>query len=391
MSKRNSALLEQLSALDNRVVSVDMEVGSPTSADDEAIDINTAALLAAISAAALEAGFTSQALDLSLPLTARKEQVDGAATRAAEAIFDGAPIDLTVKAGEGERDSSPGAATGQHLGAETTTATKPQAVDGVFDYVDGTGLAAERAAGALALGSMGHGVRPVPDLQSYAVTAPTDVVNRLEIMSPPELHALVALSEIAQALGRPVSDLTIFTHAIHSNSMHQTLIDRLRPSVKKLIVPESVTVEPPYLLSLAGITEPLVDSMIGAVGLTELAFAATLLDLICPDYGFAFRIGSVAGPRKNRKVDTLDPLFDFSEDESAMLKSAGLSAERQYTNLDLVPHGGSLSAAIFAVTKDPLMGLSAPHGDSAGYFTNGFLITRGSNISKVTLRYREGF
>lgn len=348
--------------------------------------VPSAALVAAMSAAALAGGLKASRIEQSIPLDARKKEVDGAATQAAEEVFGNAPVNIRVTAGEGERDDSPGALTGQQLGhASPPGGGHP--LDGVFDYVDGTGLAAANAPGALALGGLGHRLRPVPDLQAYAVLAPRELLSELDIMSAPEDHAMSVLGRIAAHDRVAISEMTVFTHSLDSNLMHRALIDLLRANVGRLIVPESITVEPPYLLSLAGLSTPRIHSMIGAIGLSELAFAAMLLDLLCPAYAFAFRAGSIWGPRQQPEETTLRPLFRFSAAERQMFAETGLSVDEQYSSLDLLAQGSGVAAAIFAVTDNPLLQLPGPHTTADGVQTEGLLLEPGGRVSRISVFY----
>ncbi|WNM35525.1 fructose-bisphosphatase class II [Streptomyces sp. Li-HN-5-11] len=344
-------------------------------------------LVAAMASAALAAAQARIAFAADLPLNDRKVRVDGAATEAAEKILHQAPFRIRVAAGEGERDDSPGAHSGQWLGVPDDTSP---VVDGVFDYVDGTELAANGHPGALTLGGFGNDVRPVPDLQAFAVLAPRELLDELDIMSRPEDCVVPVLHRIAELTGKRPDSLTVSTHTIGSKPMHQTLVDLMRGCVREVLVPERVTVEPPYLLSLVGLSEPRIDSMIGAIGLSELAFAAGLVDLIAPGLGFVFRPASISGPRAEPHLTSLDALYRFSEDEEAALRSGGWDKDRQYTSKDLVRPGTSRAAALFAVTDNPALGLRgpSPEGDDVAH-VEGFLIKQAAKVGRIRLGYRR--
>jgi fructose-1,6-bisphosphatase/sedoheptulose 1,7-bisphosphatase-like protein len=347
--------------------------------DESALDGDEAAgtLTAAISAAA-RAGAETSASSLGLELADLKRAIDGAATAAAEEVFAYADLKINVVAGEGERDDSPGAHAGQTIGRTDSE----QVWDGIFDYVDGTTLAAQGLPGALSLGGLGVGIRPVPDLQAYVVLAPREVLSQLDIMSPPENHALNALEIVAETSGNSVSDMTVLTHSTGSGKFHQSLIDLLRKSTREVIVPAPVSIEPPYLLSLIGLTSPRIDSMIGAMGLSELAFASALLDLVAPGYGFAFRMASIDGPRSSPSND-LGPLFDFSDREVKSLEMSGWRVDQQYTSDDIVPTGQAAMAAIFGVTGGGPLGLAAPRTHGRETTTSGLLLFPGGSVFDV--------
>lgn len=356
-------------------------------APDRTTQDEDAYLVAAMASAALAAAEAPTGFTEGMSLNERKVAVDGAATEAAEKILGRAPFGIRVAAGEGERDDSPGAHTGQWLG---TANDDTSAIDGVFDYVDGTELAATAQPGALSLGGFGSGVRPVPDLQAYAALAPTAVLHELDILLRPEDGAGPLLERIAAATGKRTDELTVSTHSIASKPMHQTLVDVMRARVRQVLVPEQVTVEPPYLLSLAGLSEPRIDTMVGAIGLSELAFAAGLVDLLAPELGFVFRLASIAGPRARPRLTSLDALFEFSEDEEAALRSGGWDKDRQYTSEDLVRPGTSRSAALFAVTDNPVLGLRGPAPRGGGVArVEGLLVKPAARIGRISLGYRR--
>jgi hypothetical protein len=119
--------------------------------------------------------------------------------------------------------------------------------------------------------------------------------------------------------------------------------------------------------------------MLGAIGLCELAFAAMLLDLVCPGYTFVFRMASIAGPRQ-RAADDLSPLWEFSPDEASLLTAAGWAVDRPYTGRDLVPAGGAEVAAIFSVTGEPALELPVPDR----FDTTGLLVER-NHIARVVV------
>ncbi|KUO10631.1 fructose-bisphosphatase class II [Streptomyces sp. DSM 15324] len=358
-------------------------VGGRETAEAEDVYLVAAMASAALAAAEAPAGFAH-----GMSLNERKVTVDGAATEAAEKILRQAPFGIRVAAGEGERDDSPGAHSGQWLGAPDTGAA--HVVDGVFDYVDGTELAATAQPGALTLGGFGSSVRPVPDLQAFAVMAPIGLLPDLDLMARPEDGVVQLLDRIAESVGRRPEDLTVSTHSVASKPMHRTLIDLMRGHVREVLVPESVTVEPPYLLSLVGLSEPRIDSMIGAIGLSELAFAAGLVDLVAPALGFAFRLASVSGPRAEPGLTCLDALFKFSEDEEAALRSSGWSKDRQYTSAELVRPGTSRAAALFAVTDNPALRIRGPEPQGEGVaHVEGFLVKPSARIGRIRLDYRR--
>ncbi len=388
----SEVLRSEILAIDNRVISATItwldEAGTRSGTSPEGTEWEEDAhLVAAMASAALAAAESRRGFTEDMSLNDRKVKVDGAATEAAEEILRQAPFRIRVAAGEGERDDSPGAHSGQWLGTHDSTAP---VVDGVFDYVDGTELAATDQPGALTLGGFGSAVRTVPDLQAYAVLAPAGLLDDLDIMLRPEDSVVSLLSRIAEFSGKHPGDMTVVTHSVSSKPMHRTLIHRMQGCTREVLVPESVTVEPPYLLSLIGLSEPRIDSMIGAIGLSELAFAVGLVDLVAPGLGFVFRPASISGPRAEPHLTSLDALFKFSEDEEAALRSDGWDVARQYTSEDLVRPGSSRAASLFAVTDNPTLGLRGPEteGDDVAH-VEGFLVKPAARVGRIRLGYRK--
>lgn len=372
--------------LDPRITAVSETVlrGKPSASDS----VNySATLAAAISAAAL-AGWQQSLLDPGEPMEFRKKAIDGAATRGAESVLARASFGISVTAGEGQRDDSPGAIAGQWLGRRGPGGAAESDLAGVFDYVDGTTLAARRDPGAIALGGLGRDLRPVPDLQAYAILAPAEIIPELDIMTDPEEHAIPALSTLSSWLGKPVSELTVFTHSLESSLSHRELIDAMTARAGRVIVPELVTIEAPYIASLAGVGHPRIDCMIGAMGLSELAFAALLLDLIRPDYRLVFRVASIAGPRRHPEVSSTRPLFEFTDAELRAYAEAGLDPARPYTSADIVPVGAAVSAALFAVTDNAVLGLSQPTASAAGLRTEGLIFGTGTRVTRAEMLYK---
>ncbi|MFI8804429.1 MULTISPECIES: fructose-bisphosphatase class II [Micromonospora] len=380
MAEPREELERAMRALDDRVVAVSVSRVREATDGAPLPTPERATLIAAMSAAALAAAGvdTDRA-----PLPETKTLVDGAATEAAEAVFQRSPARIRVTGGEGQRDSSPGAHSGQVLGRG---AAGVPVLDGIFDYVDGTTLAATGEPGALALGGLGIDLRPVPDLSAYLVLAPASLLGRIDIMSPPEKHAEAVLGQLARSLGKPVPELTVFTHSLSGKPLHQTLVELLRSRAGTVIVPPLVTIEPPYLVSLAGLAEPRIDTMIGSIGLSELAFAALLLDLVAPDHGFAFRAASIDGPRSRPTSVTLDPIFDFSPDEEREFARYGWHTDRQYTNTDVVRPGGGRAAVVFAVTDEPMLGLAGPDPRTRRR-TQGLLFEPGGQVTRLEVFY----
>jgi fructose-1,6-bisphosphatase/sedoheptulose 1,7-bisphosphatase-like protein len=346
-------------------------------------DPATAALTTALAAAARDAAATGARLRGGADREERKRQVDGAATSAAEAVFAAAGTAIDVVAGEGQRDASPGAAVGQRLGAQADAR-----FEGIFDYVDGTALVADGLPGALALGALGRGLRVVPDLQALAVVGPAGLLGEIDVMAHPEESVARWLDVVARGLGRSTGDLTIATHSTTSGRSHRALIERMTATGAHVIVPEPVTIEPPYLLSAAGLAEPRVDAFVGVIGLSEIAYAALLLDLVLPDHGIVFRLASIAGARA-AQVDHLGGHFAFTAQELETYAAHGWDVGVAHTSEEVVPSGCGHSAALFAVTENELLGLRAPAVEADTVAVDGLVFGRGAQAARVQVTFAD--
>jgi fructose-1,6-bisphosphatase/sedoheptulose 1,7-bisphosphatase-like protein len=374
-----------ISQADDRIAEVRVrELGVAASASLQRHEPRaTAALGAALSAAARAAASAMRSSQPDTSVEARKKIIDGAATAAAESILSRGAFLIRVAAGEGERDDSPGAHVGQQIGSGT--AADPQ-VDGVFDYVDGTALAADSEPGAVALGAIGTGVRQVPDLQAFAIIGPRTVVADLEISAPLEAAGMQAFRALAGAASS--QQVTVLTHALGSRPNHRLLVEQLHEAGARVIVPPKVTVEPPYLLSLAGLSEPKIDCMIGGIGLSELSYAAALLDLIAPDFGIRFAVGSVSGPRRAPDRTDLSATLDFSDAELRLMAAHSLTSNATYDGADLISSGGALAAYLFTVTPNSVLGLPGAM-EERPYTTSGIVVLPGPQVALVEVDYRS--
>lgn len=378
----DSSLVSELKRLDPACVDVTIDELSGRDASWSPPDlISLATVVGAAAAAARGAATAAESARGRLELSALKKHIDGAATTAAEALLDAAAISIRVSAGEGERDASPGAEVGQRLGQSNGV----DVYSGVFDYVDGTALAAAGLPGALSLGGLGRDLRSVPDLQAFAVLVPTAVAHEIDVMARVEDVVDDTVRRIARHAARDERELVVATHSVSSTrSPHMAVVRRLRAKGVHVLVPDPVTIEPPYLLSLAGLAAPRIDSMIGAIGLSELAFAALLLDLVRPGYAFVFRLAGVDALRASEGV-RLDSMFDLTPTERESYARTGWNVARPYRTTDIVPEGHAVAAALFAVTANDMLDLAPPVLVGGLVTTSGLALTPGGGVLRMRL------
>ncbi|MGI9823777.1 fructose-bisphosphatase class II [Agromyces sp. Marseille-Q5079] len=134
------------------------------------------------------------------------DAVDAAAVEALRTALAGAPADIRVVSGEGEKDDAPMLHPGERFG----TGAGP-ALDLVVDPVDGTRLAASGRAGAMA-------ILAVAPRGSFADLGPAFYLDKLVHAAPAsgadaglglDLPVAENLARLAAAHGRPVSSLRV--------------------------------------------------------------------------------------------------------------------------------------------------------------------------------------
>ena len=307
-----------------------------------------------------------------------KRSVDGAAVDAGEQVLERSRARIVVKAGEGIRAESPGAQLDQVLGHNG-----PE-LHAVIDYVAGTGLAARGLPGALSLGGLGSNIRRAPDLKAFAILAPRSVLAELgDWQSPTEL-ALETLGAIATARGVGVRDLRVLTHSRDVGAPQQSWYQFLQDNAGEVVVPDPISVEPPYILTRGSGSQsrqPKIDCLIGVMGLVELIYAALLLDLLAPDDAIHFRL--VSGSSAKDLMATPVKAFNLSERDLDWAEAAGLDHLGRYSSDAFIPPGSSLCATMFAVTANPILGLSPP----SAIRVDGLLLLGGGQAIRMNIEY----
>ncbi len=127
--------------------------------------------------------------------------------------------------------------------------------------------------------------------------------------------------------------------------------------VGRVVVPDPVAIEPPFLLSDVLNLEPAVDVMAGAMGLVEMIFGAILLDLAGSDKAFAFRI--VSDTSGDALMQDFDEFGGLSDKDLVLAEDSGLQSNVVYFSDDFIGLGVSESAAMFSVTYNPMFDLVA--------------------------------
>jgi len=160
----------------------------------------------------------------------QKEAGDGAAVEAMRLMLSTVDMDGVVVIGEGEKDEAPMLFNGESVG----NGNGPL-VDVAVDPVEGTALLAHGRPDAISV----VGVAPRGTLWS---PGPAFYMNKLvvgreacEAISPEDLCAPVAqtLKRIAEALRKPISDLTVF---VLDKPRHQQLIADVRAAGARVLL-----------------------------------------------------------------------------------------------------------------------------------------------------------
>ena len=144
---------------------------------------------------------------------------DGAAVEAMRTVLSSVPMDGIVVIGEGEKDNAPMLFNGEKIGDGT-----PPLTDIAVDPIDGTTLTAQGRGGALAViavAERGAMFDPGPCVYMEKLAVGPRAKGACDIRRTPteNLHAL------AEALGRPVRDLTA---VILDRPRHDALVAEVR-------------------------------------------------------------------------------------------------------------------------------------------------------------------
>src|SRR5258705_9027597 len=137
-----------------------------------------------------------------------KDEADRAAVEAMRQTMDEIEFAGTIVIGEGERDEAPMLWIGEPVGLRTTDGRDdaPE-VDIAVDPLEGTNLVAHGQAGAITVlaASETGGLTHAPDTYMEKLCVGPVAAGRVDIRETPTAN----LKEIASALGRKVSDITV--------------------------------------------------------------------------------------------------------------------------------------------------------------------------------------
>ena len=225
------------------------------------------------------------------------------------------------------------------------------------DVVDGTTLTALGLDGAYSLAAAAKGLKRFPDLQAYAIMAPSIVLNDLDFFESPEKVAGKLIELMTTYSGKKTSELCFVTHSFDTGKHHTKLIEQIQKRNVKVLIPSPVIVETPYILSCALRLPKAPDAMIGVFGLPEIIINTLLLGIINKEYEIRFRIAS-STPLSNPEEKSLDRTFIFSKEENAILQSINCEKNTIYGFEKLVSKKRNAFFVATALTNDPFLDLA---------------------------------
>lgn len=277
---------------------------------------------------------------------------DGAAVDAMRRFLSTVQMRGTVVIGEGEKDEAPMLFNGEVVG----NGEGPE-VDVAVDPVEGTNLLAygrDHAISVIAVAERHSMWDPGPSLYMKKIVVNKEARHAIDIRLPVGEN----LQRVAEALGRPVSDLTVF---VLDKPRHALLIDGIRKAGARLTLHSDGDVMGSLLAAIPGTG---VDMLIGTGGTPEGVISATAVKALG------------AGMQGMR-----DPQKDY---EKAALHAAGIDLDEVLGVDDLVRSDNTFFAATGITGGSFLEGV---HFDRKGGVTTHSLVIRSRTGS---MRYVQG-
>jgi fructose-1,6-bisphosphatase II len=275
-----------------------------------------------------------------------KEGADGAAVNAMRVVLSTVAMDGIVVIGEGEKDHAPMLFNGERIGDGS-----PPATDIAVDPIDGTTLASEGRGGALAViavSERGRMFDPGPCFYMEKIAVGSRGAGAIDITKTPTQN----LSSLAEALGRPVRDLTA---VILDRPRHAELIAEVRENGARIRLITHGDVAAAIATGRSDTTGA--DVLLGIGGTPEGVLAAAALKCMG---------GEIQGR-----------LWPRNDDERAALVNAGYDLDQVLCNDDLVAGDNCFFAATGITDGDLLRGVR--------YLEDG-----GATTESLVMRSRSG-
>lgn len=193
-----------------------------------------------------------------------KESADDAAVEAMRSVFDTIHMSGTVVIGEGEMDEAPMLYIGERVGSGEA----PE-LDVAVDPLEGTNSCAKGLAGAIAVMAIAEkgGLLHAPDMYMDKIAVGPAARGKINLDAPVKEN----LSNVAQALGKSISDLTV---VIMDRPRHEKLIQEARDAGARIRLITDGDVSPAVACGIEGSG---VDVMMGVGGAPEGVLAAAAL------------------------------------------------------------------------------------------------------------------
>jgi len=235
----------------------------------------------------------------------RKEDGDGAAVDAMRTQLNQLAIDGVVVIGEGEKDEAPALYQGERLGS----ARDDLQLDIAVDPVEGTTYLANGMTNALAVIAVaprGTMMDPGPAFYMEKLAVPPAARGKIDPTWPVERR----LTALAQALNKPVGDLTIY---VLEKPRHRILVERIHEAGARVALYPAGDVAGALM---AAIPDSGIDALMGTGGTPEGVMSACAVRALGGEF-----------------MGRLDPQLPT---EQIAVQKAGLNTERWYAMEDMI-------------------------------------------------------
>lgn len=282
-----------------------------------------------------------------------KEGGDKAAVDAMRSVLQSVPFDGIVVIGEGEKDEAPMLFNGERVGSG-----HPPEVDVAVDPVEGTSLLAfgrPNSIAVIAAAPRDSMWKPGPSLYMDKIVVEKQAREAIDI----QRSRTENLHRIAEALNRPISDLTVF---VLDKPRHQELVAEIRRAGARVSLQTDGDVMGALMAAIPGTG---IDVLMGIGGTPEGVIAAVAVKALG---------GGMQGKRAPQKGYELDALNTFLNDP--LDRVLGLD--------DLIRSDDAFFAAT-GITDGPF--LEGVHFDRNGGVTTHSIVIRALSGS---IRYIRG-
>ncbi|TVP78808.1 MAG: class II fructose-bisphosphatase [Gemmatimonadales bacterium] len=249
---------------------------------------------------------------------------DGAAVRAMRALLGTVRMAGTVVIGEGEKDDAPMLWNGETVGSG-----EPPALDLAVDPVEGTRLLAlgrPNAIAVIAAAPAGTLWTPGDSFYMDKLVAPAAARGAVDISAPPARN----LAAVAEALDRPVHELTVF---VLDKPRHEALIREIREAGARVSLHTDGDVMGALL---AAYPDTGVDLLMGIGGTPEGVIAAAA-------------VKALGGEMQGRRAPQLD------EERERLSRSVPASELDRVLHLADLVQGEDAFFAATAITDSPFL------------------------------------